>query len=111
MAKWADEITLISETEQAERVNDNGFPVEPAESSRTVFCNMKSVGYNEYFKSEQTGKVVEAKIDVHRTDYEGEDTVELNGQRFFVLKTYDIDDDTIELTLTDLRHKSEESGA
>ena len=37
MAEWADEITLISETEQAERVNDNGFPVEPAESSRTVF--------------------------------------------------------------------------
>ena len=47
------------------RVNDNGFPVEPAESSRTVFCNMKSVGYNEYFKSEQTGKVVERKCEVH----------------------------------------------
>ena len=75
MAEWADEITLISETEQAERVNDNGFPVEPAESSRTVFCNMKSVGYNEYFKSEQTGKVVERKCEVHKADYGGEDTV------------------------------------
>ena len=40
---------------------------------------MKSVGYNEYFKSQQTGKVVERKCDVHKADYEGEDTVELGG--------------------------------
>ena len=63
---------------------------------------MKSVGYNEYFKSQQTGKVVERKCDVHKADYEGEDTVELGGKAYFVLKTYDIDDDTVELTLTDL---------
>ncbi len=109
MANWVDEITLISEQAAGERVNDNGFENEAQESCRTVFCNKKSVGYSEYFKSQQTGKVVEAKCDVHRADYEGEDTVELDGQRFFVLKTYDIDDDTIELTLTDLRHK--EKGA
>lgn len=105
MAQWVDEITLISETEGKNRVNDNGFEIAPEESSSTVFCNKKSVGYSEYFKSQQTGKVVEAKCDVHKADYEGEDTVELDGRRFFVLKTYDIDDDTIELTLTDLRHK------
>lgn len=109
MAKWVDEITLISETEDENRINENGFENAPQESCRTVFCNKKSVGYSEYFKSQQTGKVVEAKCDIHRADYEGEDTVELGGQRFFVLKTYDIDDDTIELTLTDLRHK--EKGA
>ena len=46
--------------------------------------------------------------DLQLVDYEGEDTVEdADGKRFFVLKTYDIDDDTIELTLTDLRHKEE----
>lgn len=111
MANWVDEIALIKAQQAAERLDKDGFENPAKESSRTVFCNKKAVGYNEYFKSQQTGKVVEAKIDVHRADYEGEDTVELNGQRFFVLKTYDIDDDTIELTLTDLRHKSEESGA
>lgn len=109
MANWVDEITLIRQQAAAERVNDNGFENTPEESTNTVFCNMKSVGYSEYFKSQQTGKVVEAKCDVHRADYGGEDTVEVNGKRFFVLKTYDIDDDTIELTLTDLRHK--ETGA
>lgn len=109
MANWVDEITLICEQAAGERVNDNGFENAAQESRRTVFCNKKSVGYSEYFKSQQTGKVVEVKCDVHRADYEGEDTVELDGRRFFVLKTYDIDDDTIELTLTDLRHK--EKGA
>ena len=107
MAAWVDELTLISQQPPEERVNAGGFENEPQESARTVFCNKKSVGYSEYFKSQQTGKVVEAKCEVHKADYEGEDTVEMDGRRFFVLKTYDIDDDTIELTLTDLRHKDE----
>ena len=102
---WIDEITLISEVSEKDRVNKNGFATKPKESTRTVFCNKKSVGYSEYFKSQQTGKVVERKCDVHKADYEGEDTVELGGKAYFVLKTYDIDDDTVELTLTDLRYK------
>ena len=105
-----DEITLVKEAapEDGGRVDGDGFPVRKEEEKRTVFCNRKSVGYSEYFKSQQTGKVVEAKCEVHKADYEGEDTVEdMDGKRFFVLKTYDIDDDTIELTLTDLRYKDE----
>lgn len=108
MAEWVDEITLVKETEPTDdsRVDSGGFPAQKEEEKRTVFCNMKSVGYSEYFKSQQTGKEVKAKCEVHKADYEGEDTVEdMSGKRFFVLKTYDIDDDTIELTLTDLRHK------
>jgi hypothetical protein len=107
MAEWVDELTLVSQKAPDERVNDNGFENEQLESKTTVFCNKKSVGYSEYFKSQQTGKVVEAKCEVHKADYGGEDTVEMDGRRFFVLKTYDIDDDTIELTLTDLRNKEE----
>lgn len=106
MAEWVDEITLVKETEpESNRVDSGGFPAQKQEEKRVVFCNKKSVGYSEYYKSQQTGKAAEAKCEVHKADYEGEDTVELNGRRFFVLKTYDINDDTIELTLTDLRHK------
>lgn len=108
MAEWVDELTLIKVTEPDERVNGNGFAEPGKESRRTVFCNMKTVGYNEYFKSQQTGKVVERKCDVHKADYEGEDIVEVDGKAYFVLKTYDIDDDTVELTLTDLRYKDRE---
>lgn len=104
---WIDEITLISEVSGENRVNKNGFAVKPEESARAVFCNKKSVGYSEYFKSQQTGKLVEAKYEVHKADYGGEDVVEVNGRRYFVLKTYDTGTDTIELTLTDLRHRNE----
>lgn len=65
MAAWADELTLISQQPPDERVNAGGFENEQQESARTVFCNKKSVGYSEYFKSQQTGKVVEAKCEVH----------------------------------------------
>lgn len=108
MAEWADELILVRETEGERRIDDGGFPEEKEEGRHAVFCNKKSVGYSEYLKSQQVGKVVEAKYEVHKTDYGGEDTVEdMTGKRFFVLKTYDIDDDIIELTLTDLRHKAE----
>lgn len=58
--EWLDELTLIAETTAENRVNKNGFAVKPEESTRTVFCNKKSVGYSEYFKSQQTGKLVNA---------------------------------------------------
>lgn len=86
--EWQDELTLIAETAAENRVNKNGFAVKPEESARTVFCNKKTVGYSEYFKSQQTGKLVEAKYEVHKADYGGEDVVEVNGRRYFVLKTY-----------------------
>lgn len=108
MAKWADEIILVKETEtEGEgRLDSDGFPEKKEGEKRTVFCNKKSVGYSEYFKSEQAGKAVEAKYEVHKEDYEGEDIVEdMNGKRYYVLKTYDIDNDIVELTLTDLRNK------
>ena len=70
--EWLDELTLIAETTAENRVNKNGFAVKPEESTRTVFCNKKSVGYSEYFKSQQTGKLVEAKYEVHKADYGGE---------------------------------------
>ena len=104
---WIDEITLISEVSEKDRVNKNGFETKQKESTRTVFCNKKSVGYSEYFKSQQTGKLVEAKYEVHKADYDGEDVVEVSGRRYFVLKTYETGTDTIELTLTDLRHRNE----
>jgi viroplasmin and RNaseH domain-containing protein len=109
MTAWVDELILISQQPLDERVNDNGFENQQLESKTTVFCNKKSVGYSEYFKSQQTGKVVEAKCEVHKADYGGEDTVEMDGRRFYVLKTYELDEDTIELSLTDLRNKESEA--
>ena len=59
--EWLDELTLIAETTAENRVNKNGFAVKPEESPHCIL-QQKSVGYSEYFKSQQTGKLVEAKV-------------------------------------------------
>lgn len=103
MAKWCDEITLIKETEPEQKTNENGFPNPLVESKSTVFCNKRSISQGEYYKAQQAGKQVEAKVEVHTVDYAGEVLVEFEGKRYSVLKTYEPDDsDVIELTLTDL---------
>ena len=105
MAIWADEITLIAITEPEERVNSNGFPNEPTETPLTVFCNKKSVGHSEFFRGQQAGIQADFKVDVHTVDYSGQQLAEFNGKRYQILKTYEINDDTIELTLSDLRQQ------
>jgi len=46
---------------------------------------------------------VEAKVEVHTVDYDGEVLAEFEGRRYSVLKNYEPDDsDITELTLTDL---------
>ena len=103
MAKWCNEITLITETEPKKAYNENGFKNPTVESKRTVFCNKRSVSQGEYYKAQQAGKKVEAKVEVHTVDYEGENLVEFEGKRYSVLKTYEPDDsDITEITLTDL---------
>lgn len=103
MADWLDEVTLIMPVAPEERVNSNGFATEAEETKSVVFCNKKPVGYNEFFKSQQLGIVVSFKVEVHKVDYNGQLLAEYGGKRYTVLKTYEIDDDIIELTLSDLR--------
>ena len=107
MTIWSDEITLIDLKEPEERVNADGFRNEMIENESIVFCNEKSVGYSEYFKSQQAGITVDAKVEVHSVDYENQKIAIYNGKRCSILKTYKINDDIIELTLSDLREQAE----
>lgn len=114
MADWANDITLIALKEPEERLDAAGFPNSPTEELTTIFCNKKNVGYAEYFKSQQAGATASLKVEVHTVDYDGQMLAEFEGKRYNILKTYEIDDDTTELTLSDLREQAadkEESGA
>lgn len=45
---WIDEITLISEASEKDRVNKNGFATKPKESTQVLyFVNKKSWGIAE----------------------------------------------------------------
>lgn len=103
--RWADEITLIAEAapDPENATNENGFPVERVETKTTVFGDVKSVGYSEFWKAAQAGFQTELKADIHTKEYDGQRLVEINGKRYKVLRTYMSKNGEItELTLTDL---------
>ena len=65
--RWGDEITLIAQKPPDEAVNANGFQNEPEEARKSIFCNVKSAGYSEFYKAAQAGFQVELKVDVYKT--------------------------------------------
>ena len=66
--RWGDEITLIAQKPPDEAVNANGFQNEPEEARKSIFCNVKSAGYSEFYKAAQAGFQVELKVDVYTED-------------------------------------------
>lgn len=120
MAKWSDVITLIKPVPPTEATNENGFDLPSQdEQSRSIFCNKKSVGYSEFYKSQQAGYKAELKVDVYLLDYKdfyppdylGERLVEFEGLRYKVLRTYESSNgEFIELTLSDLSERSVADG-
>jgi hypothetical protein len=111
MSKWCDVAVLIKAIPPEEETNAGGFPNPATESSRTVFCNKKSVGYSEFYKASQAGYKAELKIDLYTQDYEGETLAEYEGKRYRVIRTYESKNgDFTELTLSDLAERSEANG-
>lgn len=106
--RWSEEITLILLKPPDKPVNENGFRNEPVEIKTTVFCNVKSAGYSEFYKAAQSGYQVEKKVDIFTEEYEGQQAAELAGKRYRILKTYVSKSGEItELTLSDLSENQE----
>lgn len=113
MSKWSDEITLITPSSTESETNENGFPVEVSNTGnrRLIFCNEKSVGESEFYRSQQAGFKVEKKIEVKAIDYEGEKLAIHDGQVYKILRTYTSKNgENVELTLSDLAKRGEVDG-
>jgi len=87
-------LTLISESPEA-----HGIFETHTESKRVVFCEVRSVGYQEYYRA--------LEQDLHPTmifriadyaEYQGEKICEYDGVRYRIVRTY-IDNAAIELTV------------
>lgn len=91
--KRYDVIDLISEQDRERGVFDT-----PTEDTRTVFCEVKSVGRNEFYQANAVGITVSIVFVLSLDcEYENEKFVEYHEQRYRVVRTY-ISDDGIELT-------------
>ena len=91
----ADVLDLITVSPEAA-----GVGTEPAETKRTVFCTVKSIGQQEAYLAMGQGLNPELKVILaHDFEYEGERLCEMGGVRYDILRTYITETDGIELTL------------
>lgn len=86
---------LISETFTE---NQYGVPV-PTETEREVFCNVRSISQSEWFEGARNGLNPEFQVIIFQFDYDGEEIVELEKERYTVYRTYVRADEMIELYL------------
>lgn len=88
-----EQIKLVKVTHTQD---DIGQYVE-AEETRFVFCSVSSVSAEEFFQAGQSGMKAQYRMTMFSHDYEGEQIIEYNGERFSVYRTYKTKTDDIEL--------------
>ena len=71
----------------------------PTETRKKVYCNVQSITQTEFFSAGEKGIQPEYKLTVFSPDYSGENTVEFNGRRYGIYRTYMAKDGVIELYL------------
>lgn len=87
-------IKLITETYAKD---DSGVP-RKTEAAAEVFAQKRSVTRSEFFDGGRNGLNPEYEFDVFKGDYDGQRTVEYEGKRYGVYRTFEPEDsDYIEL--------------
>lgn len=79
---------ILSLVQQTHSVDDYGDPVV-TETSRDIFCGIRSIGQKEFYQAQAVGLQPELKfVLADYLDYNDETLVVYNGQRYRVLRTY-----------------------
>lgn len=69
----------------------------PSQEKNEVMCDKKSVSRNEFFSAGRNGLNPQYVFTVFKGDYQGETVCEYNGQTYSIYRTYESDEDCIEL--------------
>ena len=62
--------------------------LEPSETKRQVYADVKSVSQSEWFEGGRNGLNPELRFDVFAPDYQGEDVLIHNGVYYAIYRTY-----------------------
>lgn len=62
-----------------------------------VYCNVSSVTGSEWFEGGRNGLNPQYRFTMFAPDYEGEEVLEYNGERYAIYRTYVGQNETIEL--------------
>ena len=91
---YDSELTLI----KLEFIEDEIGNQTPIETRKTVLCNVKSVGRNEFYSAATAGLRPSIVFVMHGYEYNGEQQVEFEGVRYKVIRTYSTNFEEVELT-------------
>lgn len=87
------EVKLLKTVETLDNLN------QPTTTTQTkdIVAELRSVSRSEYFQGRQGGLVPDLSFLVSVFDYDGEKIVEYNGTRYAIYRTYEADDNYVEL--------------
>ena len=88
------EVTLISETITEDEIG-NQIPVE---TETTILCGKKSVTRSEFYNAATAGLKPSIVLVVHTYEYEGQQRLEFEGERYKVIRAYEVSTEELELT-------------
>ena len=84
----------------ADTVNDIGDYEKTLTYNTEIFCNEKSVKYNEFYQAQAIGMKPEIVLEIKQADYNKEKFVKYEDEEYTVLRFYKTSSENIELTLT-----------
>lgn len=69
----------------------------PTNKEKEIFCDRKSISRNEFFNGGRNGLNPQYMFKVFKGEYNGESICKYNGLTYSIYRTYETDDDYIEL--------------
>ncbi|MGQ7430249.1 phage head closure protein [Streptococcus suis] len=95
---WNHEITLIAK----KITGKDKLKQNITEEVKTVLlCRKKSITRSEFYQANQAGIRPSLVVDIHSFEYDNQELAEFEGKMYRVIKTYPVDLETLELTLTE----------
>ena len=95
---WNHEITLIAK----KITGQDKLKQNITEEVKTkLLCRKRSVTRSEFYQANQAGIRPSLVVDIHSFEYDNQELAEFEGKRYRILKTYPVDLETLELTMTE----------
>ncbi|HEM3009467.1 TPA: phage head closure protein [Streptococcus suis] len=95
---WNHEITLVAK----KITGKDKLKQNITEEHKTVLlCCKKSITRSEFYQANQAGIRPSLVVDIHSFEYDNQELAEFEGKRYRIIKTYPVDIETIELTMTE----------
>lgn len=95
MNDWTEDLTMIANTYTSD---DYGNQVLGT-AETTVQASKKQIQMNEFYAARRAGIQPAIELIVHTFEYDGQQEFLYNGKRYSLIRTYERNDDEVELYL------------